>query len=169
VSVRITTYERSTLVNDEKYIGLDVHQASIVVAVMDSTGKLVMESILETKATTILSLIITRAMNYRSTVHFSTSCSTTRNSFRKNGTLLSCRHSHSGLRHFFDNFGECRFGRLLFCFCFSLSHTSRFHESGAVYRSILIMYSESKRGYRHSVALKPSRSVDTHTPKPEQL
>ena len=30
--------------NDEKYIGLDVHQATIVVAVMDSTGKLVMES-----------------------------------------------------------------------------------------------------------------------------
>ena len=40
--------------NDEKYIGLDVHQATIVVAVMDSTGKLVMESILETKASTIL-------------------------------------------------------------------------------------------------------------------
>ena len=38
----------------EKYIGLDVHQATIVVAVMDSTGKLVMESILETKAATIL-------------------------------------------------------------------------------------------------------------------
>ena len=31
--------------NDEKYIGLDVHQATIVVAVLDSTGKLVMESI----------------------------------------------------------------------------------------------------------------------------
>jgi uncharacterized protein (DUF1786 family) len=41
-------------VNDEKYIGLDVHQATIVVAVMDSTGKLVMESILETEAATIL-------------------------------------------------------------------------------------------------------------------
>ena len=40
--------------NSEKYIGLDVHQATISVAVMDSTGKLVMESILETKATTIL-------------------------------------------------------------------------------------------------------------------
>jgi hypothetical protein len=52
--VRIITYERSTLVNDEKYIGLDVHQATMVVAVMDSTGKLVMESILETKAATIL-------------------------------------------------------------------------------------------------------------------
>lgn len=40
--------------NDEKYIGLDVHQATISVAVMDASGKVVMESILETKATTIL-------------------------------------------------------------------------------------------------------------------
>jgi len=32
VSVQNTTYERSTLVNSEKYIGLDVHQATIVVA-----------------------------------------------------------------------------------------------------------------------------------------
>ena len=40
--------------NSEKYIGLDVHQATISVAVMDSNGKLVMESILETKASTIL-------------------------------------------------------------------------------------------------------------------
>ena len=28
--------------NSEKYIGLDVHQATISVAVLDSTGKLVM-------------------------------------------------------------------------------------------------------------------------------
>jgi transposase len=40
--------------NSEKYIGLDVHQATIVVAVTDCTGKLVMESILETEAATIL-------------------------------------------------------------------------------------------------------------------
>jgi Transposase len=40
--------------NSEKYIGLDVHQATIVVAVTDSTGKLIMESILETEAATIL-------------------------------------------------------------------------------------------------------------------
>jgi len=52
--VEIITYERSTLVNSEKYIGLDVHQATISVAVLDSTGKVVMESILETKAATIL-------------------------------------------------------------------------------------------------------------------
>src|SRR5689334_679312 len=46
--------KRSTLVNCEKYIGLDVHQSTISVAVRDSKGKLVMESILETKASTIL-------------------------------------------------------------------------------------------------------------------
>src|SRR3981189_2772488 len=41
----------------EKYIGLDVHQATISVAVVDSQGKLIMESILETKASTILDLL----------------------------------------------------------------------------------------------------------------
>ena len=35
--------------NDAKYIGLDVHQATISVAILDSAGKLVMEAILETK------------------------------------------------------------------------------------------------------------------------
>ena len=34
--------------------GLDVHQTTISVAVLDSKGKLVMESILETKASTLL-------------------------------------------------------------------------------------------------------------------
>jgi hypothetical protein len=40
--------------NSEKYIGLDVHQATISVAVLDHSGKLVMECILETTAATIL-------------------------------------------------------------------------------------------------------------------
>src|SRR6266536_2024529 len=40
--------------SSEKYIGLDVHQATISVAVMDSQGKVVMESIVETKASTLL-------------------------------------------------------------------------------------------------------------------
>src|ERR1039457_413139 len=43
--------------NDAKYIGLDVHQATISVAVLDSAGKLVMEAVLETKAETILQFI----------------------------------------------------------------------------------------------------------------
>ena len=33
-----------------KYIGVDVHKDTISVAVMNSAGKVVMESILETKA-----------------------------------------------------------------------------------------------------------------------
>jgi hypothetical protein len=43
--------------NDAKYIGLDVHQATISATVLDSTGKLLMESILETKAATILQFV----------------------------------------------------------------------------------------------------------------
>jgi hypothetical protein len=40
--------------NEAKYIGPDIHQAAISVAVLDSAGKLVMGAILETKAETIL-------------------------------------------------------------------------------------------------------------------
>ena len=40
-----------------KYIGMDVHKDTISIAVMDSRGKLVMESIIETKAATILQFI----------------------------------------------------------------------------------------------------------------
>jgi transposase len=43
--------------NQAKYIGMDVHQATISAAVRDSTGKLTMECILETKAATILEFI----------------------------------------------------------------------------------------------------------------
>src|ERR1700680_765374 len=43
--------------NQEKYIGMDVHQATVSVAVMDGRGKLIMECILETKAATILEFI----------------------------------------------------------------------------------------------------------------
>jgi len=40
--------------SSEKYIGLDIHQAMISIAVVDSQGKVVMESVLETKASTLL-------------------------------------------------------------------------------------------------------------------
>jgi len=43
--------------NQEKYIGMDVHQATISVAVMDSKGKVIMECVLETKAATIVEFI----------------------------------------------------------------------------------------------------------------
>jgi transposase len=43
--------------SQEKYIGMDVHQATISVAVLDGRGKLIMECILETKAATILEFL----------------------------------------------------------------------------------------------------------------
>ena len=65
MSASIITYEKEhPHMNSEKYIGLDVHQATISVAVMDSTGKLVMECILETKAATILEFFCGAARNF---------------------------------------------------------------------------------------------------------
>ena len=43
--------------SQEKYIGMDVHQATISVAVMDAGGKLIMECLLETKAATMVEFI----------------------------------------------------------------------------------------------------------------
>src|SRR5258706_14776607 len=43
--------------NDAKYIGMDVHTATISAAVRDSNGNLVMEATLETKAETILEFV----------------------------------------------------------------------------------------------------------------
>jgi transposase len=43
--------------NDAKYIGMDVHQATISAAVRDASGNLVMEATLETKAETILEFV----------------------------------------------------------------------------------------------------------------
>jgi transposase len=40
--------------NSVKYIGMDVHKEAICIAVLDSSGKLVMECTIETKASTIL-------------------------------------------------------------------------------------------------------------------
>ncbi len=37
-----------------KFVGMDVHKETISIAVMNSAGKLIMESIIETKAITIL-------------------------------------------------------------------------------------------------------------------
>jgi transposase len=40
-----------------KFVGLDVHKDAITIAVMNSAGKVIMESIIETKAVTILQFI----------------------------------------------------------------------------------------------------------------
>jgi transposase len=42
---------------DTKYIGLDVHKESISIAVLNSVGKVVMECVIETKASTLLQFI----------------------------------------------------------------------------------------------------------------
>jgi transposase len=43
--------------SNRKYIGLDVHKEAISIAVLNDAGKLVMESILETKAVTLLQFL----------------------------------------------------------------------------------------------------------------
>ena len=42
---------------DTKYIGMDVHKEAVVIAVRNGTGQLVMESIVETKASSLLQFI----------------------------------------------------------------------------------------------------------------
>jgi hypothetical protein len=42
---------------DIKYIGMDVHKEAIVIAVLHDGGKLVMESIVQSKASSILQFI----------------------------------------------------------------------------------------------------------------
>src|SRR5271169_5495295 len=49
--------KRSAFMNQEKYIGTDLHQATISVAVMDAGGMLIMECLLETKGATIVEFI----------------------------------------------------------------------------------------------------------------
>ena len=43
--------------SQHKYIGMDVHQATISAEVVDVEGKLLMECVLETKASTIVEFI----------------------------------------------------------------------------------------------------------------
>ena len=43
--------------SNAKYIGLDVHKETIAIAVLNAAGKLVMESIVETKASTLLDFL----------------------------------------------------------------------------------------------------------------
>ena len=40
--------------NNTKYIGMDVHRESISIAVLNSAGKMVLECVVETKASIIL-------------------------------------------------------------------------------------------------------------------
>jgi transposase len=47
----------ATPTESKKYIGMDVHKESISIAVMNSAGKIVMESLIETKASMIRQFI----------------------------------------------------------------------------------------------------------------
>jgi transposase len=49
--------EATEMSRDIKYIGMDVHKEAIVIAVLDGSGKLVMETIVETKASGILQFL----------------------------------------------------------------------------------------------------------------
>src|ERR1017187_3774876 len=42
---------------DIKYIGMDIHKEAIVIAVLNGSGKLVMETVVETKASSILEFL----------------------------------------------------------------------------------------------------------------
>lgn len=53
--------------NESKYIGMDVHTATTVIAVCDSAGRVVAEAIIETKASSILDFL----KSQRGTVHVS--------------------------------------------------------------------------------------------------
>jgi hypothetical protein len=46
------------MTSTSKYIGMDVHKESISIAVRNAAGKIVMESVIETKASMILDFII---------------------------------------------------------------------------------------------------------------
>ena len=45
------------MLNDKKYIGMDVHKESISIAVRNDAGKIVMECVIETKASMILQFV----------------------------------------------------------------------------------------------------------------
>jgi hypothetical protein len=49
--------EATHMSRDVKYIGMDVHKEAIVIAVRNSSGNLVMESIVETKASSLLQFV----------------------------------------------------------------------------------------------------------------
>src|SRR3982074_1473913 len=49
--------EATQMSYDVKYIGMDVHKEAIVIAVLNEGGKLVMESVIETKASNILQFL----------------------------------------------------------------------------------------------------------------
>jgi len=72
---------------DIKYIGMDVHKEATVIAVLNGSGKLVMESIVETKASSILQLTSTPGSGWI------TRRGPPPRIWRKNGLISSSLHS----------------------------------------------------------------------------
>ena len=57
MSARTYFRKQGPLMDKVKYIGMDVHKEAITIAVLNGSGKLVMESTIETKASTILDFL----------------------------------------------------------------------------------------------------------------
>jgi nicotinamidase-related amidase len=57
LSAELKLPERKTLMTTSQYIGMDVHKESISIAVRNAAGKVVMECVIETKASTIVQFI----------------------------------------------------------------------------------------------------------------
>src|ERR1039458_10016259 len=49
--------EATAMRRDIKYIGMDIHKEAIGIAVLNGSGKLVMETVVETKASSILEFL----------------------------------------------------------------------------------------------------------------
>jgi hypothetical protein len=49
--------ESTAMSRDIKYIGMDVHRKRLLIAVLSGSGKLVMETVVETKASSLLQIL----------------------------------------------------------------------------------------------------------------
>ena len=119
-----------------KYIGMDVHKETISIAVMNGDGKLVMESIIETKARTILQFI----EGVRGDLHVTFEegtwaawlydllkphvtelvvCDPRKNALMKEGSLCTAQHKlPNALRIVRESYGgQTLLGVTLTCFC----------------------------------------------------
>ena len=122
--------------HDVKYIGMDVHKEAIVIAVLNGSGKLVMETIVETKASSILQFLhglrgelhVTWEEGTWATwlydllqpqVHEVLVCNPRRNALLKEGSLCCAVHKlPNALRIVRESYGgQTLQGVTLTCFC----------------------------------------------------
>jgi hypothetical protein len=122
--------------SETKYIGLDVHKETISIAVLNGSGKLVMESIIETEAATILQFVNSLRGQLHMTfeegtwaawlydllkphVHRLVVCDPRRNALLKEGSLGTAqRKLPNALRIVRESYGgQTLQGVTLTCFC----------------------------------------------------